>query len=144
MKTTMDYMVGNTAIQIINKGNKIKVVDVKKEKVRRRIVKHLLSTLIITAMLVVMCFYVVRMENQKVLLDKAVFTLQSQIDKMEKNNIMLQKEEQEEPINYNVIYKKALALGMKFPTNEQMGTYSVEKSTTVRVNGKEKSTNEKK
>lgn len=134
MKTTMDYMVGNTAIQIINKGKKIKVVDVKKEKIRRSIVKHLALSLIITGLLVSSCFYVVRLENQKVLLNQSVYTLQLQVEEMAKENVMLQKEEEEVPMDYEVILKKALALGMNFPTNQQIGTYSAEKSTAVRVN----------
>ena len=32
MKTTMEYMVGNTAVQIVNTGKRIKVIDIKKEK----------------------------------------------------------------------------------------------------------------
>lgn len=133
MKTTMDYMVGNTAIQIINKGKRIKVVDVKKEKARRSIFKHIAIALILTGLLVSSCFYVVRLQNQKVLLDQSVYALQIQIDKMAKENVVLQKEQQEVPIDYDEIFKKALDLGMDFPTNQQLGTYTAEKSTAVRV-----------
>ncbi len=40
MRATMDYMVGNTAIQIRSSKNKITVIDVRKEKVRKSILKH--------------------------------------------------------------------------------------------------------
>lgn len=133
MKLTMDYMVGNTAIQIINTGKKIKVVDVEKAKVRRSIVKHLIVALAITGILITLCFYVVRLENQKVLLNRAVYTLQSQVDRIAKENVSIQKQEQEVPVDYEEIYKKALSLGMRFPTKEQIGTYSAEKSTAIRL-----------
>ena len=32
MKVTMDYVVGNTAIQIVNTGKKVKIVDVKNRR----------------------------------------------------------------------------------------------------------------
>ena len=77
MKATMEYMVGNTAVQIINTGNKIKVVDVEKQRIRKSIWKHLSIALTITGMLVTLCFYVVRLENQKNLLDQSVYHLQA-------------------------------------------------------------------
>ena len=92
MRATMDYMVGNTAIQIRSSKNKITVIDVRKEKVRKSILKHLLAALVITGLLILLCFYVVRLENRKVMLDKSVYALQSQVDDMIKGNIVLQKE----------------------------------------------------
>ena len=133
MKLTTDYMVGNTAIQIINTGRRIKIVDVEKAKVRRSIMKHLIIALAITGMLITLCFYVVRLENQKVLLNRSVYTLQTQVDKIAKENVLLEKQEQEIPVDYDEIYDRALALGMRFPTNDQIGTYNVEKSTAIRL-----------
>ena len=37
MKVTMDYVVGNTAIQIVNTGKKVKIVDVEKQKKKRNV-----------------------------------------------------------------------------------------------------------
>lgn len=133
MKLTTDYMVGNTAIQIINTGKRIKVVDVEKAKVRRSIVKHLIVALAITGILITLCFYVVRLENQKVMLNRSVYTLQSQVDQIAKENVLLQKQEQEVPVDYEELYDKAVALGMRFPTNEQIEVYSAEKSTAIRM-----------
>ena len=133
MRLTTDYMVGNTAIQIINTGKKIRVVDVEKAKVRRSFVKHLIVALAITGILITLCFYVVRLENQKVLLNRSVYSLQSQVDKIEKENILLQKQEQEVPVDYEEIYDRAVALGMRFPTNEQIEEYSAAKSTAIRL-----------
>lgn len=141
MKTTMDYMIGNTAVQIINKGKRIKVVDVKKEKIRRRIWKQFVLAVTLTGLLVGSCFYIVRLQNQKALLDQSVYQLQVQVDQMTKENVVLQKEEQEVPVDYHMIFKKALELGMNFPTNRQIGTYKSEKSSAVRVNFGEKNKN---
>ena len=133
MKTTMDYMIGNTAIQLVNTGKKIKIIDVEKQKIRRSIIKSLVISIAIVTLFIVCCFYIVKLENQKVLLDQSVYSLQCQIDSIEKENKVLQKEQQEVAVDYDQIYKKALALGMKFPTNEQVGTYTPEKSTAVRI-----------
>lgn len=135
MKTTMDYMVGNTAIQIINTGKKIKIVDVEKEKVRKKFLARLILVTLIAAMLMVTCFYVVQLQNRKALLDREIYTLQTQVEDLEKENIVMEKQNAEVAIDYEDIYKKALELGMRFPTNQQIQTYTVEKSTAVRING---------
>lgn len=134
MKTTMDYMVGNTAIQIINTGKKIKIVDVEKEKVRKKFLTRLIVVTLIATMLMVTCFYVVQLQNQKALLDREIYTLQTQVEDLQKENIVLEKQNAEVAIDYEKIYKKALELGMRFPTSQQMDTYTVEKSTAVRIN----------
>lgn len=65
MKTTMDYMVGNTAIQIVNTGRKIKIVDVEKRAVKKRFWKRFFMVSFIAAALMVACFYVVRLEKDR-------------------------------------------------------------------------------
>ena len=133
MKTTMDYMIGNTAIQLVNTGKKIKIIDVEKQKERRSLLKALLVSSVIIGMFVASCFYVVRLENQRVLLDQSVYSLQCQIDDMQKENNVLRKEQQELAIDYDRIYKRALALGMRFPKSGQIGVYKPEKSTAIRI-----------
>lgn len=135
MKTTMDYMVGNTAIQIINTGKKIKIVDVEKEKVRKKFLARLILVTLIAAMLMVTCFYVVQLQNRRALLDREIYTLQTQVEDLQKENLVLEKQNAEVAIDYEGIYNKALELGMRFPTNQQIQTYTVEKSTAVRING---------
>lgn len=137
MKTTMDYMVGNTAIQIVNTGRKIKIVDVEKRVVKKRFWKRFFMVSFIAAALMVACFYVVRLENQKVLLDQQVYELQAQVKDLEKENLVMEKQNEEVPIDYQDIYNRALGLGMKFPTEQQVQTYTVEKSTAVRMYGAE-------
>lgn len=137
MKTTMDYMVGNTAIQIVNTGRKIKIVDVEKRAVKKRFWKRFFMVSFIAAALMVACFYVVRLENQKVLLDQQVYELQAQVKDLEKENLVMEKQNEEVPVDYQDIYNRALGLGMKFPTEQQVQTYTVEKSTAVRMYGAE-------
>ena len=137
MKTTMDYMVGNTAIQIVNTGRKIKIVDVEKRAVKKRFWKRFFMVSFIATALMVVCFYVVRLENQKVLLDQQVYELQAQVKDLEKENLVLEKQNEEVPVDYQDIYNRALDLGMKFPTEQQVQTYTVEKSTAVRMYGVE-------
>lgn len=137
MKTTMDYMIGNTAIQIINTGNKIKVIDVEKRKIRKKFWGRLVLVSFLSAILAVTCFYVVQLQNRKVLLDKQVYALQAQIEEIEKENLVLEKQNSETPIDYQDIFTRAQELGMRFPTNQQIQTYTVEKSTAVRLYGDE-------
>ena len=91
MKITMDYMVGNTAIQIVNTGRKIKIVDVEKRAVKKIFWKRFFVVSFLAAALMVACFYVVRLENQKVLLNQQVYELQAQVKDMEKENLMMEK-----------------------------------------------------
>ena len=85
--------------------------------------------------LILSCFQIVRMENQEVLLNKQVYQLASQIDVLEKENLALKKQEADVTISYDDLFARAKSLGMKFPTNCQVQTYTVEKSTAVRVYG---------
>lgn len=135
VKVTMDYVVGNTAIQIVNTGKKVKIVDVEKQKKKRRFIKQWIIASAASLVLILSCFQIVRMENQEVLLNKQVYQLASQIDVLEKENLALKKQEADVTISYDDLFARAKALGMKFPTNYQVQTYTVEKSTAVRLYG---------
>lgn len=134
MKATMDYMVGNTAIQIVNTGKKIKIIDVEKEKVKRRFWKKLLLVLAVGIMMFSSCFYVVKLQNTETLLDRQIYDLKGQIEDLQHENTVLEKENEDQEIDYKTIYKKALEMGMKFPSNNQIYEYHVDKSTAVRIN----------
>lgn len=136
MKTTMDYMVGNTAIQIVNTGKRIKIIDVEKEKSRKKFWKRFVIGSLAAAAFIVICFHVVRLENQKELLDRQVYRLQAQVNTLEKENVILKRQGEEMAIDYTGIFKKAKSLGMRFPTKQQLETYTVEKSTAVRMGSK--------
>ena len=133
MKSTTEYMIGNTAVQIVNKGKRICVVDVKKRKQKGRMVKRGLVTVIMAAMLTVACFYVVRLNNQQVILGDSVQRLQYQVTVLKEKTEEMKREASDAALDYDTIFSKAKKLGMKFPKQDQVYDYKVQKSTAVRV-----------
>lgn len=133
MKSTTEYMIGNTAVQIVNKGKRICVVDVKKRKQKGRMVKRGLVTVIMAAMLTVACFYVVRLNNQQVILGDSVQRLQDQVTVLKEKTEEMKREVSDAALDYDTIFSKAKKLGMKFPKQDQVYDYKVQKSTAVRV-----------
>lgn len=133
MKTTQDYFVGNTAIQIVRTGRKIKVVDVEREARRRKIVKELFITVIVGILVLVSSFYVVHLHNKEELLDRQNYSLQYDIESLERKNSIIEKNIENMVLDYNDILKKAKKLGMRFPKKNQKYTYNAKKSTLVRV-----------
>ena len=126
-------MIGNTAVQIVNKGKRICVVDVEKRKQKGRMVKRGLVTVIMAAMLTVACFYVVRLNNQQVILGDSVQRLQDQVTVLKEKTEEMKREASDAALDYNTIFSKAKKLGMKFPKQDQVYDYKVQKSTAVRV-----------
>lgn len=133
MKSTTEYMIGNTAVQIVNKGKRICVVDVKKRKQKGRMVKRGLVTVIMAAMFTVACFYVVRLNNQQVILGDSVQRLQDQVTVLKEKTEEMKREASDAALDYDTIFSKAKKLGMKFPKQDQVYDYKVQKSTAVRV-----------
>lgn len=133
MKSTTEYMIGNTAVQIVNKGKRICVVDVKKRKQKGRMVKRGLVTVIMAAMLTVACFYVVRLNNQQVISGDSVQRLQDQVTVLKEKTEEMKREASDAALDYDTIFSKAKKLGMKFPKQDQVYDYKVQKSTAVRV-----------
>ena len=133
MKSTTEYMIGNTAVQIVNKGKRICVVDVEKRKLKGRIVKRGLVTVIMAAMLTGACFYVVRLNNQQVILGDSVQRLQDQVTVLKEKTEEMKREASDAALDYDTIFSKAKKLGMKFPKQDQVYDYKVQKSTAVRV-----------
>ena len=133
MKSKTEYMIGNTAVQIVNKGKRICVVDVKKRKQKGRMVKRGLVTVIMAAMLTVACFYVVRLNNQQVILGDSVQRLQDQVTVLKEKTEEMKREASDAALDYDTIFSKAKKLGMKFPKQDQVYDYKVQKSTAVRV-----------
>ncbi len=133
MKSTTEYMIGNTAVQIVNKGKRICVVDVEKRKQKGRMVKRGLVTVIMAAMLTVACFYVVRLNNQQVILGDSVQRLQDQVTVLKEKTEEMKREASDAALDYDTIFSKAKKLGMKFPKQDQVYDYKVQKSTAVRV-----------
>ena len=138
MKITTDYMVGSTAIQIINTGRKIKVIDVEKEKKKRYFLKILFVTLFSSIFFLFSCFYIVKLHNTSTMLDKQNYILQGEIKHLEEENAVLIKETENITVDYRELYKKAKELGMKFPTEGQVYHYEAERSSTVKINSESK------
>ncbi len=134
MKTTMEYTVGNTAFQIVNTGKRIKVIDVKKEKKKKKVVRRLCVSILSVCASVWCCFTIVNLQNTQTILDRKVYSLQAEIENLEHENTVLAKEYESETIDYAKVFKRAKALGMKFPTSDQIYRYTVQKSTAVRLN----------
>ena len=132
MKIVTDYMVGNTAVRFINTGRRVKIIDVERKKIRKSFLRHFVVSFFLAALLAISCLYVVRLENKQVMLDKEVYVLTNEVNQLEKEKLIIQKKQEEQPLNYETIYKKARALGMRFPTNAQISAYEVEKSTAIR------------
>lgn len=133
MKIITDYMVGNTAFQFVNTGRKVKVVDVEKRRSRKSFVRHFVVACFLAGLLAFFCLHVVRLENQYVMLDQEVYELTNEVNDLEKETLIIQKKMEEQPVDYERIFKKAQELGMRFPTNEQVNSYKMEKSTAIRV-----------
>ncbi len=137
MKTTMDYMVGNTALKIVNTGRKIKVIDVEKEKIKKSFWKRMIITLAVGVSFFWCCMFVLELQNTKTLLGEENYMLTTQIAALEQENVVLEKEADEVVIDYEDIFKQAKALGMDFPTQDQIYEYKVKKSSTIRYSGLE-------
>ena len=133
MKITTDYVVGNTAIQIVNTGKKIKVIDVEKEQKKRYLVKIIFITLLSSIFFMGICFYIVNLQGRTAMLDRQNYELKSEIESLEQENAVLAKETENVTVDYEELYQKAKERGMKFPSDDQVYEYDVEKSTAVRV-----------
>ncbi len=135
MKTIQDYVIGNTAVQIIHTGKRIKVVDVEKEKRRKKWMKGFCATVLTILLVFAGCFYVVGLQNEKVLLDEQVYSLQNDIEHIQKENSALERKTENLTLNYSEIFHLAKELGMRFPQKGQKYTYDSSRCTLVRFHG---------
>lgn len=134
MKNTLDYMAGNTAIRIVNKGKKIRIVDVEKEKKKKKFRKKCIATTLAALLVLSGCMYVVALQNTQVFLEEEVYELKEETRGLEEENRLLARNVEQREVDYKKIYAKAKALGMRFPQKEQIYKYTADKSTAVRVN----------
>lgn len=134
MKHTTDYMVGNTAFQIVNKGKKIIVVDVEKEKARKKFWRKCLFTLVAGICLFFICLNFVNLENNRTLLNDEVYAMQGEISELESEISTMERMGEQNAVDFTGILKRAKAMGMRFPKENQVWYYKAEKSTVVRVN----------
>lgn len=133
MKITTDYVVGNTAIQIVNTGRKVKVIDVEKERKKRYFARIIFVTLLCCMFFLGICFYIVNRQSTSVMLEQQNYSLKREIESLEQENAVLAREVENVNVDYKELYKKAKELGMKFPSSDQVYEYDAEKSTAVRI-----------
>ncbi len=126
-------MVGNTAVQIISTGSKIKVINVEEHRRRKTALRDILLVLILGTFLVGICYSIIEQSNQSVLLSREIVSLNTDIEQLEKEKGDLQNQ-QEETIDYDQLFEDAKTrFGMTFPSNNQVYTYDSSKSNAIRT-----------
>ena len=133
MKAVSEYVIGNTAVRIVDTGRRIRVIDIEKEKERKQFKKTAVATILAAALSFATSLSVVSFHNSQTLLDKQIFTLRSEIDSLERENKVLEKEnEEKEKLSYAKVLKRATALGMSFPTKKNVKTYTYRKGSGIK------------
>ncbi|MCR5691264.1 MAG: hypothetical protein K6G62_03505 [Eubacterium sp.] len=132
MRHVTEYMIGNAAVQVVRRGNRIKVVDVEENKRKKEFFRNVLVWVSLAGILTLVCFYVVRLNNQHILLGESIESLQSQVVDLEAEKNELRRETDNFKIDYKKVMRKAKAMGMKFPKKGQVHGYKVSKSTAIR------------
>ncbi len=133
MRAVSDFIIGTTAVRIVDTGRRIRVIDVEKQAEKKQFKKTVVATILAAALSFGTCLTVVNYQNSQTLLDKQVYSLKTEIDTLERENKILEKKTEEEQLSYNKIYKKALAMGMNFPTKGQVKEYKYKKGTAIHM-----------
>ena len=134
MKAVSDFIIGSTAVRIVDTGRRIRVIDVEKQAEKKQFKKTVVATVLAAALSFGTSLTVVNYHNSQTLLDKQIYSLKTEIDSLERENKALEKQtEEEEKLSYNTIYKKALAMGMDFPSKKQVKKYTYKKGTAIHV-----------
>ena len=138
MNNVSNYVWGNNAIKIVNKRGKIKIIDVKKEAVKKKKVRTYVSfftsSFLLACILVISCFSIVNLQSKQVLLSKQVYKLNMEVVNLEsENKNLINQINNKESVDYNLLYQKALKLGMTFPKKKNVYKYKSTKSSLVRI-----------
>ena len=123
MKAVSDFIIGSTAVRIVDTGRRIRVIDVEKQAEKKQFKKTVVATVLAAALTFGTSLTVVNYQSSQTLLDKQVYSLKTEIETLERENKALEKKTEEEKLSYKTIYKKALAMGMDFPKNRQVKEY---------------------
>ena len=132
MKVVSDYLIGNTAVKIVDTGRRIRVINVEQAAHRKSARKTAFAILCAAVLTLSSSLAMVSLQSEQTFLDKRVYSLKSEVDALERENRVLEKKLEDEEISYNKIYKKALAMGMDFPTNERVKSYTCKKGSAIR------------
>ena len=127
MKAVSDFIIGNTAVRIVDTGRRIRVIDIEKQAERKQFKKTVVATILTAALSFGTSLTVVNYHNSHTMLDKQVYSLKTEIETLERENKALERKNEEEKLSYKTIYKKAIALGMDFPKNTQVKKYKYKK-----------------
>lgn len=123
MKYTTDFIVGNTAMKIVEKGNHIKVIDVEEQREKRSLLGRILLVTVLSILLVSGCYSVITKSSQSVLLSRQISALNVEIEQLQKEKSDLENS-QIDAIDYDKIMEEAVTkYGMSFPENDQIYTY---------------------
>ncbi len=133
MKAVSDFIIGNTAVRIVDTGRRIRVIDIEKQAERKQFKKTVVATILTAALSFGTSLTVVNYHNSHTMLDKQVYSLKTEIENLERENKALERKNEEEKLSYKTIYKKAIALGMDFPKNTQVKKYKYKKGTGIHV-----------
>lgn len=133
MKAVTEYVIGNTAVKIVDTGRRIRVIDVEQQKERIHFAKTAIAVVVAAALSFITCLSVVNFQHSKTCLDRNIFTLKAEIETLERENKTLEKKVQERELPYNKIYKKAIAMGMDFPKNDHVKQYTYKKGSGIHL-----------
>lgn len=123
MKHTTNFIVGNTAIQIVEKGKHIKVIDVEEHREKKSLFQKVLLVTVLSVLLFSCCYSIISKSSQSILLSRQIATLNTEIEQLEKEKSDLQNR-QIDAIDYDMVMQEAVnKLGMAFPENDQVYTY---------------------
>jgi cell division protein FtsL len=135
LKASGNFVIENNAVRIVQTKHRIKVINVKKRKNKRQILRNVLVTMALCAMLVFCCTSIVQTCNQKLFVKQNICRLNSQIDQLEKEKRDLLNENDQAKLNYGDVYAFAKEkLGMSFPGSNQVYYYKNQKGTMIRAN----------
>ena len=133
MRAISEYVIGNTAIRIVDTGRRIRVIDVEKEKEKRSFRKTAFAIFAAAILSLSSCLWMVSYQSASTMLDKQVFLLKNEVETMERENKVLEKKVEDEAMSYEKIYKKALSFGMDFPKGKNVRYYEYKKGTGIKL-----------
>ncbi len=133
MKAVSEFIIGSTAVKIVDTGRRIRVIDIEKQLEKKQFKKTVVATVLAAALTLGTSLTVVNYQSSQTLLDKQIYSLKTEIDTLERENKALEKQTEDEKLSYKTIYKKALELGMDFPKNTQLKQYKYKKGTAIHI-----------
>lgn len=137
MKAVSEYVIGNTAVRIVDTGRRIRVIDIEQEHKRKQFRKTVVATVLAATLSFATSLSVVSFQNSQTLLDRQIYSLKTEIDHLERENKVLEKKNEEnEKLSYAKVLKKAKAMGMHFPKKQAVKQYTYRKGTAVKMYAK--------